>query len=670
MKSKGLLVLTALIGTGLVLGSCGGTTNGSSEGESGTTSSETVTSSESSDTPATSTSGENTSSESQESAYTATRVTINSKTPDRVVVGETIDFDQYITVSSPENGTFGLRVRDGSTGAAVIDGHKVTITMPGSIGIQVVGANDANLRLWTVTAVSADTQGIVDYLTSLSYNYSVQWTDSTGTSLIAMTYHNENYWLALSDIQNSSDGTSSTWSYWGAIQAGEHRYEIDFYEDYTYSTSGTTVSYRYNAHPGIFDDSLYYAAGEMAFNPDTVTTDPMTGMAAITDSGISGLLQTGAGSNYEALKTAILDKLGYKSAFLLPMTNEGEEQLLGVQIVFVDANMQAVSYCSIFAAGETNFDVLDKFVEAGVAPSYLTNEDIANYLGAKVAEKASTTIEASVSYGAYLTNTQTNVTSWYDAGAAAVGEIDSLLYIPSYAPAGTYTAQVDGDSYFSTATLSELYYTNTDPSYLAIGKDTDGHYYRVSGADPAAWEAKEDLGTSFDLWNANGRSQALDEKGELIGTEYFTPAALTTEYLSGLPYTSVTTEGDVITAAVDPIEDEGKLVGIIAGLVPNIGILIDGGVLQGITTNSGDPCYTMFDDPTIAYNTKTGDVTLEAIFPNLAEDSTLGGNYVGLRISVTLTDFGKTEVPAFGFAMAETTEGGTTGDTSSSQPQA
>ena len=78
----------------------------------------------------------------------------------------------------------------------------------------------------------------------------------------------------------------------------------------------------------------------------------------------------------------------------------------------------------------------------------------------------------------------------------------------------------------------------------------------------------------------------------------------------------------------------------------------------------------MFDDPTIAYNTKTGDVTLEAIFPNLVEDSTLGGNYVGLRISVTLTDFGTTEVPAFGFAMAETTEGGTTGGTSSSQPQA
>ena len=658
MKSKGLLVLTALIGTGLVLGSCGGTTNGSSEGGSGTTSSETITSSESSDTPATSTS-ESVSSE-QGSTYTATRVTINSKTPDRVVVGQTIDFDQYITVSSPENGTFGLRVRDGSTGAAVIDGHKVTVTMPGSIGIQVVGANDANLRLWTVTAVSADTQGIVDYLTSLSYNYSLQWTDASGTSLIAMTYHNENYWLALSDIKNSSDGTSSTWSYWGAIQAGEHRYEIDFYEDYTYSTSGTTVSYRYNAHPGIFDDSLYYAAGEMAFNPDTVTTDPVTDLATITDSGISGLLQTGAGSNYEALKAAILDKLGYKSAFLLPLTNEGEEQLLGVQIAFVDANMQPVSYCSIFAAGETHFDVL---------ASYLTNEDIANYLGAKVAEKASTTIEASVSYGAYLTNAQTNVTSWYDASPAAVGEIDSFLYIPSYAPAGTYTAQVDGESYFSTATLSELYYTNTDPSYLAIGKDTDGHYYRVSGADTTAWKAKEDFGTSFDLWNANGRSQALDEEGELIGTEYFTPAALTTEYLSGLPYTSVTTEGDVITAAVDQIEDEGKLIGIIAGLVPNIGILIDGGVLQGITTNSGDPCYTMFDNPTIAYNTKTGDVTLEAIFPNLVEDSTLGGSYVGFRISVTLTDFGTTEVPAFGFQMAETTEGGTTGD-SSSQPQA
>ena len=665
MKSKGLLVLTALIGTGLVLGSCGGTTNGSSEGGSGTTSSETITSSESSDTPATSTS-ESVGSE-QGSTYTATRVTINSKTPDRVVVGQTIDFDQYITVSSPENGTFGLRVRDGSTGAAVIDGHKVTVTMPGSIGIQVVGANDANLRLWTVTAVSADTQGIVDYLTSLSYNYSLQWTDASGNSLIAMTYHNEDYWLVLNDIKNSSDGTSSTWSYWGAIQAGEHRYEVDFYEDYDYVEQ--TVSYRFEAHPGIFDDSLYYAAGEMAFNPDTVTTDPMTGMATITDSGISGLIQTGAGSNYEALKAAILDKLGYKSAFLLPLTNEGEEQLLGVQIAFVDANMQPVSYCSIFAADETNFDVLDEFVEAGVAPSYLTNEDIANYLGAKVAEKASTTIEASVSYGAYLTNAQTNVTSWYDAGAAAVGEIDSLLYIPSFAPAGTYTAQVDGESYFSTATLSELYYTNTDPSYLAIGKDTDGHYYRVSGADTTAWEAKEDFGTSFDLWNANGRSQALDEEGELIGTEYFTPAALTTEYLSGLPYTSVTTEGDVITAAVDQIEDEGKLVGIIAGLVPNIGIMIDGGVLQGITTNSGDPCYTMFDNPTIAYNTKTGDVTLEAVFPNLAEDSTLGGNYVGLRISVTLTDFGTTEVPAFGFQMAETTEGGTTGD-SGSQPQA
>ena len=670
MKSKGLLVLTALIGTGLVLGSCGGTTNGSSEGGSGTTSSETITSSESSDTPTTSTS-ESVGSE-QGSTYTATRVTINSKTPDRVVVGQTIDFDQYITVSSPENGTFGLRVRDGSTGAAVIDGHKVTVTMPGSIGIQVVGANDANLRLWTVTAVSADTQGIVDYLTSLSYNYSLQWTDASGTSLIAMTYHNENYWLALSDIQNSSDGISSTWSYWGAIQAGEHRYEIDFYEDYTYSTSGTTVSYRYNAHPGIFDDSLYYAAGEMAFNPDTVTTDPMTGMATITDSGISGLIQTGAGSNYEALKAAILDKLGYKSAFLLPLTNEGEEQLLGVQIVFVDANMQPVSYCSIFAAGETYFDVLDEFVEAGKAPDYLTNEDTANYLGAKVADKVSTTIEASVSYGAYLTNSQTNVTSWYDASPAAVGEIDSSLPVqmPSYfAPAGTYTAQVDGDSYFSTATLSELYYTNTDPSYLAIGKDTDGHYYRVSGTDTTAWEAKEDLGTSFDLWNANGHSQALDEEGELIGTEYFTPAALTTEYLSGLPYTSVTTEGDVITAAVDPIVDEGKLIGIIAGLVPNIGILIDGGVLQGLVTNAGDPCYTMFDDPTIAYNTKTGDVTLEAIFPNLAEDEALGGNYVGLRISVTLTDFGTTEVPAFGFQMAETTEGGTTGD-SGSQPQA
>ena len=103
MKSKGLLVLTALIGTGLVLGSCGGTTNGSSEGGSGTTSSETITSSESTDTPATSTS-ESVGSE-QGSTYTATRVTISSKTPDRVVVGQTIDFDQYITVSSPENGT-------------------------------------------------------------------------------------------------------------------------------------------------------------------------------------------------------------------------------------------------------------------------------------------------------------------------------------------------------------------------------------------------------------------------------------------------------------------------------------------------------------------------------------------------------------------------------------
>ena len=664
MKSKGLLVLTALLGTGLVLGSCGGTTT-SSEGGAGSASSSETETSES--LPGTSGSE---SSEAPVSDYTATRVTINSKTPDRVVVGETIDFDQYITVSSPENGTFGLRVRDGSTGAAVIDGHKVTVTMPGSIGIQVVGANNANLRLWTITAIAADTKEMVDYLTALSYNYTVDWRDATGNTLYGLTYHNENYWLALNTIENSEDRNSSIWSFWGSIQAGEHRYEVDFYEDYDYVEQ--TVSYRFEAHPGIFDDSLYYAAAEMAFNEDTVSTDPETGLTMITDAGVSSLVQTGVGTNYEMIKELLLDPDGYEQAYLVPLyENEGDAQIAGVRIIFATSALEMVSTCDIYAAGETNFDVLDEFVEAGKAPDYLTSGDIANYLGAKVAEKASTTIEASVSYGAYLTNSQTNVTSWYDASPAAVGEIGSLLpIIPSSAPAGTYTAQVDGDSYFSTATLSELYYTNTDPSYLAIGKDTDGHYYRVSGADTTAWKAKEDLGTSFDLWNANGHSQALDEEGELIGTEYFTPAALTTEYLSGLPYTSVTAEGDVITAAVDPIEDEGKLVGIIAGLVPNIGILIDGGVLQGITTKNGDPCYTMFDDPTIAYNTKTGDVTLEAIFPNLVEDSTLGGNYVGLRISVTLTDFGTTEVPAFGFAMAETTEGGTTGGTSSSQPQA
>ena len=150
MKSKGLLVLTALLGTGLVLGSCGGAT---------TSSSENVETSSSSESQPSTSQGSESSSEAT-SAYTATRVTISSKTPDKAVVGETIDFGQYITVTAPENGTFGLRVREGSTGAAVIDGHNVTITKAGSIGIQVVGANDANLRLWTVTALAAESKEI------------------------------------------------------------------------------------------------------------------------------------------------------------------------------------------------------------------------------------------------------------------------------------------------------------------------------------------------------------------------------------------------------------------------------------------------------------------------------------------------------------------------------
>ena len=646
MKSKGLLVLTALLGTGLVLGSCGGTT---------TSSSENVETSSSSESQPSTSEGSESSSEAT-SAYTATRVTISSKTPDKAVVGETIDFGQYITVAAPENGTFGLRVREGSTGAAVIDGHNVTITKAGSIGIQVVGANDANLRLWTVTALAAESKEMADYLTGLSYNYTVDWRDGTGNMLYGLTYHNENYWLALSDIKNSADQTSSTWSYWGAIQAGDYRYEIDFYENYDYV--GQKVTYDYKAHPGIFDDSLYYAAAEMAFNDDTISTDPETGLTLITDAGVSSLIQTGVGTNYEAIKENVLDPDGYKQAFLTPLyASEEDTQIYGVRIIFADASYKAISTCQIYAAGETHFEPLDEFVEAGVAPSYVTFDDLGDYLGGKTAEKASTTIEAAISYGTYVTNSETGETTWKDASISGVSDMESRLGISSSAPAGTYVATVDGDSYYSTTTLSSLYYQNTDPTYMAIGKDTDGHYYRMSGGDPAAWKTKSDLGADFVLWDADGITTVYDEEYNLTGTEYLTPAALTTEYLKSLPYTSVTTSGTVTTATVDAIEDEGKLISIIAGLIPEVGTYVVAGVLNGITGSSGAPCYTLFESPSVSYDTATGDVSFEAVLANLAEDTTLNA-LVGLRLQVTLKNFGTTEVPAFGFTVAETTEGG------------
>lgn len=648
MKSKGLLVLTALLGTGLVLGSCGGTTT-SSEGGAGSASSSETETSES--LPGTSGSE---SSEAPVSDYTATRVTISSSTPERVTVGQTIDFGQYITVSAPENGTFGLRVREGSTGTADIDGHSVTITGAGSIGIQIVGANDANLRLWTITAIAADTKEMADYLTALSYNYTVDWRDATGNTLYGLTYHNENYWLALNTIENSEDLNSSTWSFWGSIQAGEYRYEVDFYEDYDYVEQ--TVSYRFEAHPGIFDDSLYYAAAEMAFNEDTVSTDPETGLTMITDAGVSSLVQTGVGTNYEMIKELLLDPDGYEQAYLVPLyENEGDAQIAGVRIIFATSALEMVSTCDIYAAGETSFDVLDEFVAEGVPPSYVTFDALGDYLGGQVAEQASTTIEASISYGAYLTNSQTGETSWHDASTAGASNLESSLGIVSNAPAGTYNATVDGDSYYSTATFSPLYFTNDSPIYAAVGQDSDGHYYRMDGDNPEAWETKTDLGTDFVLWDEDGISTVFDAEYNLVGVEYLTPAALTTDYLKSLPYTSIATEGTVTTATVDAIEDEGKIIEIITGLIPQVGTYVVAGVLGGITGRDGAPCYTLFDSPTIVYDSATGEVSFEAILPNLAEDATLGAN-VGLRLSVTLTNFGTTEVPAFGFVQAETTE--------------
>ena len=606
------LALAAVLSTGLVLGACAPT--------------------------ATSTDSSSSTSTSEQQGYTATRVNIAMNLPTQVVIGSTVDFDEYITVAAPESGTFGLNV---TTGNGTVDGHKVTVTGSGTLTVQIIGANDSIIRALDFDTVSESANEVINFLTSLSNDYlllldsGIPSNMQEGAYVSGEIYHRPQYFAYLAGYTLASQEESVVCAvYMGVLDTNAGRsYNFSYYEGWnaTLAAGGmiqsldsrNTAYDNLKVEPGAINNT-FYLSQPLSIRASSVSYDEATETVSIDNTALNQIIQCGYG--LVDLSMEILADYGYVSNTLTIARDEETGEEIGLLIDLLNEDAELICEILITNDGESNkLAPVEDYIASNKEPDPIENTALDSFIADVRTNKTPYTVTSKTGYeqmslttGKYSEITDANTLQVFDNIGAS-----------TFAPEGTTHTYVNGTTVYSEGGTNREAYVPNDDGIL---------YYIASQDSGENWKSQQ-FGQSADetVWGANPYGYKIFQGSEDLGYQYLSLGALTDEILSGIVYTGFNTS----TTGVVTADWTGSGFGsFILGSIPFTGYIYEGWTRANMSQSSSED-WSMYLNGSLEFDPNNKTLSVDTYLIVTSDDD----YYYGIHNVIEFSDFGTDNVP-------------------------